>query len=104
MAPPAGFEPATVGLEVRCSIQLSHGGAFALLRMAHLNKGSGALQDRREHFKLSMEGVYASLVLGKMNFQRRNICLLAKHMKNGYTSFLHLCARCLHKANMVDVA
>ena len=26
MAPPAGLEPATVGIEARCAIQLRHGG------------------------------------------------------------------------------
>ena len=28
MAPPAGIEPATTGLEIRCSVQLSYGGKY----------------------------------------------------------------------------
>src|SRR5262245_19940445 len=30
-APPAGFEPATVGLEVRCTVRLSYGGGLTSL-------------------------------------------------------------------------
>ena len=32
MVPRAGFEPATIGLEVHCSIQLSYRGVYALYK------------------------------------------------------------------------
>lgn len=44
-APPAGLEPATCGLEVRCSVHLSYGGSAASLypRRPGLSKPQQAL-------------------------------------------------------------
>ncbi len=47
IAPPAGLEPATLGLEIRCSIRLSYGGKVLVCLELHSFVASGGLVKSR---------------------------------------------------------
>ena len=67
MALPAGFEPATRGLEDRCSIQLSYGSSVGILR---------PLKRGLQRFSLISAGQTANYILHWILFPKKLLHLI----------------------------